>query len=108
MPKREPKEGDFQLWKPYNEANGPWYKAYFKVGGRSITAVIQPDMDRTSWFWSIRIAAYHPRPSTIAKNPKVTELPQRKFGGRATSLNDAKMKAEAKALGGLVIPTKQP
>lgn len=93
-------------WQPFNHAFGPWYRlralrkdgtsTNLEVGGRSCEAVLQPDMDREHWYWSVRFAAYTPRPAKADK-PKKTKprpaLKELKVGTRVDTLELAKQAA---------------
>lgn len=86
------------VWEPFNHTYGPWFqlRALGKDGvsvalthaGRRAEAVVQPDMNRQRWYWSVRFAAYRPRPSKPGK-PKKIPLPERKIGGRAKTMKEA-------------------
>jgi len=90
----------YQLWQPFNLVYGPWYRAEFKVGSQTVTAVVQPDMEPGRYFWSVRFPAYNPKPYSGDPNTphlKKTPLPEAKIGGAAPDLATAKKRAEEAA-----------
>lgn len=97
-------------WEPFNASYGPWYRMRgigkdgvsiaLKHAGRGAEAIVQPDMDRGSWYWSVKFKAYRPRlnkepePGKPKPKPK-TPLPERRIGGRAPTLEEAQKLAES-------------
>lgn len=109
------------MWEPFNAAYGPWYRMRgvgkdgvsiaLNHAGKGVEAVVQPDMDRQSWYWSVKFKAYRPR---LAKEPAPGEkkkpqkipLPERRIGGRAPTLEEAKKLAESAFMLGRASPLK--
>lgn len=100
-------------WEPFNRAFGPWYRlralrtdgtsTELTVGGRTCEAVLQPDMDRAHWYWSVRFAKYTPAPAKADKPRKTKPKPalrELKFGTRVDTLEVAKREAIARVLAG--------
>lgn len=82
MPPREPKRKSY-VWRPFNPVYGPWYILKM-ANGKPISGaecVVQPDMDRQSWFWYLRLGK--------------REAPRLRIGGRERSLEEAKATARA-------------
>lgn len=82
MPKREPKQLTYQ-WRTFNPVYGPWYRLTL-TGGDTISggeAVCMPDMDKSRWFWYVRIG------------PKGN--PTKRVSGHERNVEDAKVAARA-------------
>lgn len=100
-------------WQPFNHAFGPWYRlravrkdgttSELQVGGRGCEAVIQPDMSRESWYWSVRFASYTPKMPKADDPPKrkpKAPLREHKTGGKVATIEDAKRQAIAAVMSG--------
>lgn len=96
------------VWHAFNQTYGPWYemkevKAAISVDlkhkGHVVTAIVQPDMDKGAWYWSVKFHAYKPKPAhsddnkELKRKPKVP-LPERRYGGKSQTLKTAMAKAE--------------
>lgn len=99
-------------WDPFNHAFGPWYRlralrkdgttTELLVGGRGVEVVLQPDMSREHWYWSVRFAKYTPKPPKEGDPPRKTKakpaLKELKFGAKVLTLDEAKAAAIARVL----------
>lgn len=102
------------VWQEYNLTYGPWYRmrqldkrgvsVTLEIGGKSAEAVVQPNMDRSGWYWSVRFTAYRPRVAVDKQGRARVPLPDRKIGGRAASKRKAQAMAESAFLTGRPVP----
>mgnify|MGYP006173171977 CR=1 FL=1 len=95
------------FWQSFNPTFGPWYRLKgirnsltvdLEWKGRSVEVVVQPDMDRARWFWSVRWAAYRPRMKRDAagnevRDPKRKPIKEKRLHGTAPTEDEAKAKA---------------
>lgn len=89
-------EPSYQVWVPFNNVYGPWYRFQVRIGTQMIICVVQPDMDNQSFFWSVRFPAYNPKPYSGDPNTphaKKEPLPEYKVGGREKTMDLAKAAA---------------
>jgi len=95
-------------WVPFNHTYGPWYEMKeikdaitvdLSHGGHGVTAIVQPDMDKEAWYWSVKFHAYKPKMPAADRNKELkqkpkTPLPERRFGGKCLTKGEAMKVAE--------------
>lgn len=90
------------IWEPFNHSYGPWYRlrgerhgvsVNLSSGGHPVEVVVIPDMNKSSWFWSVTFAKYTPRSRRATPDPKKVALAEKKVTGRAETREEAQQRA---------------